>query len=86
MVISGRADRSAVNSVRERLVAGALIPGLLKSGGRWVVPIVDLAAVLDALIKPSRRTPMLPCRSGQSLPIRKRPWRAPIGYRSGIVS
>ncbi|MCL7713203.1 helix-turn-helix domain-containing protein [Stenotrophomonas mori] len=42
-----------VDHVRDRLLRGTLIPGLRKDGGRWRVPVADLAEAIDGLARPS---------------------------------
>lgn len=87
-VLWNRTDRSAVNSIRERLVAGTLIPGLPKQGGRWVVPTEDLIRIFDDLVNQvGKRSNQRPSGSKQPNPSRgtgKRRFRAPIGERVGI--
>lgn len=87
-VLWDRTDRSAVNSVRDRLVAGTLIPGLPKQDGRWVVPTEDLIRIFDGLVgEVGKRSSARPSGSKLPNPSRgtgKRPFRAPIGPRVGI--
>src|SRR5690606_35499620 len=48
-VWKGKATRGVVGGIREQLKNGTLIPGLKKTGGRWVIPVSDLIKVIDGL-------------------------------------
>lgn len=87
-VLWGRTDRSAVNSIRDRLMAGTLVPGLERHGGRWLIPTDDLIRIFDNLANQvGKRSSERPSGSKQPSPSRgtgKRAFRAPIGDRVGI--
>jgi hypothetical protein len=87
-VLWDRTDRSAMNSVRDRLMAGTLIPGLPKQGGRWLVPTEDLIRIFDNMVgEIGKRSGARPTGSKLPNPSRgtgKRRFRAPIGPRVGI--
>lgn len=90
-VLYDKCDRSTVNGVRDRLVAGTLIPDLPKTGGRWEIPVEDLIRVYDGMVEEAQRARMkrqpisLPS-AATTIPTKKRPWRAPIGPRTGIYA
>lgn len=94
LVLFGIGDKSGAQRVRERLDKGSLLPGLKKSGGRWLIPVASLVSSLEALEKPSptmmeegkgNQGPVyIPMRTGSS-PSRRRS-RAPIGHRPGILA
>ena len=94
LVLFGIGDKSGAQRVRERLDKGSLLPGLKKSGGRWLIPVASLVSSLEALEKPApvmmeegigNQGPVyIPMRTGSS-PSRRRS-RAPIGHRPGILA
>jgi len=94
LVLFGIGDKSGAQRVRERLDKGSLLPGLKKSGGRWLIPVASLVSSLEALEKPApammeesrgNQGPVyISMRTGSS-PSRRRS-RAPIGHRPGILA
>ncbi|RDS85948.1 hypothetical protein [Dyella psychrodurans] len=69
------ATKKRVESIREKLDAGTLIPGIRKGKGekRWLVPIDALARALDDRSRPDDR-PVLP------------PALVPVGRRSRMTN
>lgn len=94
LVLFGIGDKSGAQRVRERLDKGSLLPGLKKSGGRWLIPVASLVSSLEALERPQptvmeegkgNQGPVyIPMRTGSS-PSRRRS-RALIGHRPGILA
>lgn len=94
LVLFGIGDKSGAQRVRERLDKGSLLPGLKKSGGRWLIPVASLVASLEALEKPvpvmreesrdNQGPVFIPMRSGTHL--KQGRSRARIGHRPGILA
>lgn len=94
LVLFGIGDKSGAQRVRERLDKGSLLPGLKKSGGRWLIPVASLVASLEALEKPvlvmredgrDNQSPVfIPMRSGTHLKRGRSKGR--IGHRPGILA
>ncbi|HEL3634759.1 MULTISPECIES: hypothetical protein [Stenotrophomonas maltophilia group] len=93
LVLFGIGDKSGAQRVRERLDKGSLLPGLKKSGGRWLIPVASLVASLEALEKPvsvieegrNNQGPVfIPMRSGTHL--KQGRSRGRIGHRPGILA
>lgn len=93
LVLFGIGDKSGAQRVRERLDKGSLLPGLKKSGGRWLIPVASLVASLEALEKPvsvieegrNNQGPVfIPMRSGAHL--KQGRSRGRIGHRPGILA
>ncbi|MBH1408382.1 hypothetical protein I5U08_02510 [Stenotrophomonas maltophilia] len=94
LVLFGIGDKSGAQRVRERLDKGSLLPGLKKSGGRWLIPVASLVASLEALEKPvsvmkeesrdNQGPVFIPMRSGTHL--KRRRSRSRIGHRPGILA
>ncbi|MEE6228413.1 hypothetical protein [Stenotrophomonas maltophilia] len=94
LVLFGIGDKSGAQRVRERLDKGSLLPGLKKSGGRWLIPVASLVASLEALEKPiptmmeegrGNQGPVyIPMRSGTHL--KQGRSRGRIGHRPGILA
>ncbi len=84
LLIYGQDSRAACNGVRDRLMAGTLIPGLRKNGRRWVIPILALARAMEALVEvPRREPPNYRSSSTDLMPTRKGRRRSPIGPTLG---
>lgn len=49
-LVLGRTGAGGYEQTRGQLAAGAIVPGLRKMGGSWLVPITALAAALDGLV------------------------------------
>jgi hypothetical protein len=64
LVLYGSATRKRVERVRNELDAGVLVPGLTKTGARWLVPVVALGAALDARARNRVATPAPVVSSG----------------------
>lgn len=93
LVLFGIGDKSGAQRVRERLDKGSLLPGLKKSGGRWLIPVASLVASLEALEKPvsvieegrNNQGPVfIPMCSGTHL--KQGRSRGRIGHRPGILA
>ncbi|HGM7294052.1 hypothetical protein [Stenotrophomonas maltophilia] len=90
LVLFGIGDKSGAQRVRERLDKGSLLPGLKKSGGRWLIPVASLVASLEALEKPveegrdNQGPVFIPMRSGTHL--KQGRSRGRIGHRPGILA
>lgn len=94
LVLFGIGDKSGAQRVRERLDKGSLLPGLKKSGGRWLIPVASLVASLEALEKPvsvmkeegrdNQGPVFIPMRSGTHL--KRGRSRGRIGHRPGILA
>ncbi len=94
LVLFGIGDKSGAQRVRERLDKGSLLPGLKKSGGRWLIPVASLVASLEALEKPvsvmkeegrGNQGPVFnPMSSGTHL--KQGRFRGRIGHRPGILA
>ena len=48
--VLGRTGAGSYEQTREQLANGAIVPGLRKMGGQWLVPIAALADALDNLV------------------------------------
>lgn len=94
LVLFGINDKSGAQRVRERLDKGSLLPGLKKSGGRWLIPVASLVASLEALEKPqavmkeegrdNQGPVFIPMRSGTHL--KRERSKSRIGHRPGILA
>lgn len=94
LVLFGIGDKSGAQRVRERLDKGSLLPGLKKSGGRWLIPVASLVASLEALEKPvsvmkeegrdNQGPVFIPMRSGTHL--KRGRSKSRIGHRPGILA
>ena len=60
-VLHGHDGHAAREAVRAGIDAGDILPGLVKSCGRWLVPLAALALWIDARIE----TPQEPRRRGR---------------------
>lgn len=54
----GKDTKKRVESVRNALDDGSLIPGLRKNGSRWLIPIASLGAAMDEKRRREVPTPM----------------------------
>ena len=54
----GKDTKKRVESVRNALDDGSLIPGLRKNGSRWLIPIASLGAAMDEKRRREVATPM----------------------------
>ena len=94
LVLFGIGDKSGAQRVRERLDKGSLLPGLKKSGGRWLIPVASLVSSLEALEKPqavmkeegrdNHGPVFIPMCSGTHL--KRGRSKSRIGYRPGILA
>lgn len=94
LVLFGIGDKSGAQRVRERLDKGSLLPGLKKSGGRWLIPVASLVSSLEALEKPqavmkeegkdNQGPVFIPMRSETHL--KRGRSKSRIGHRPGILA
>lgn len=87
VLLYGRDDLSAVQSVTKLLNEGTFIPNLSKLKGRWVIPVAALGAALDNL-RAAHNRPVRMVGMGMPTmcsPTGRRRRGTNIGPRPGII-
>lgn len=77
MVLFGRTDRSAMNTIRDLPQQGLLLPNLSKVRNRWLIPVAALGRALDDLQAEQLRPIIRPAAA----PPGRWSWRAPPAAR-----